>query len=269
MKKVVYGQVIYYDDPLRDDFANTNIKAEKIPADYPYFFRSLAARFGSFLLLYLVTIPVLTILNWFKFGIRIHGKKNLRRIKTGFVLYGNHTAHHDAFIPQALLYRRRKVYIIANPDAVSIPFVKYMTKALGAWPLPETVKGSMRFLEAIAAAIKKKKVIAVYPEAHIWPFYTGIRPFPPTSFQYASRNGVPAVPFVTTYRKPKGLFKEYRKPLMDIHVGMPIYPDATLSVKDNAAMMHEKTLAFMRSYVERPDNVALYRYLPKSDINNS
>ncbi len=264
MKKIVYGQKIYYNDPLTDDFANTNISAEKIASDYRYFIENPLARLGSFLLLYVIAIPIINVMNWFRFGIRVHGRRHLRGIKTGYILYGNHTHHFDAFIPQAIIARPRKTYIIAHPDAVSIPFVKYLTKGLGAWPLPDTVKGSMRFLDAIECALKQKRVIAVYPEAHIWPYCTTIRPFKATSFQYASRNQVPAVPMVTTYRRPKGFFKHYRKPLMDIHIGAPIYPLPSLSVKENAALLHERTLAFMQAYASRPDNVAFYEYVQKN-----
>jgi len=263
MKRVEYGKVVYYNDLLHDDFANTNINAEKIADDYQYFIKHPLARLGSFLLLYLIAIPFLTLANFFVFHIRVYGRRHLRKIKTGYILYGNHTAHYDAFIPQALITRCRKTYIIAHPDAVSIPFIKYLTKALGAWPLPDTVKSAMRFLEAVSIALKRKKVIAVYPEAHIWPFYTGIRPFPPTSFQYASRNNVPAVPMVTTYRHPKGPFKRYKTPRMDIHIGTPIYPDPNLTNKENAILMHDQTMTFMKSYADQADNVSLYQYLPK------
>lgn len=263
MKKVVYGKIIHYSDLVTDDFANTNIQAEKITDEYQYLPKKWLVRFGSFLLLYLIAIPFLNIANFFVFRIKVIGRKNLRGIKSGYVLYGNHTAHYDAFIPQALITRPRKTYIIAHPDAVSIPFIKHLTKALGAWPLPDTVKSSMRFLEAVKQALANKRVIAVYPEAHIWPFYTKIRPFPATSFQYASRYNVPAVPMVSTYRKPKGLFKNYLAPRMTIHIGAPIYPDPNLSVKDNASNMHKQTLTFMKSYTERPDNIAFYQYLPK------
>ncbi|MFA5235852.1 MAG: lysophospholipid acyltransferase family protein [Bacilli bacterium] len=264
MKKPLYGQTIYYQDELNDDFANTSINAEKITSDYRYFIQNPFARLGSFLLLYLIAIPIINLMNWFRFGIRVHGRPHLRGIRTGYILYGNHTHHYDAFIPQAIIARPRKTYIIAHPDAVSIPFVKYLTKGLGAWPLPDTVKGTMRFLEAIERALKQKRVIAVYPEAHIWPYYTKIRPYKATSFQYAARNLVPAVPMVTTFRRPKGCLKAYRKPLMDIHIGVPIYPDPTLTVKENAAMLHERTLAFMNEYASRPDNVAFYEYVKKN-----
>jgi 1-acyl-sn-glycerol-3-phosphate acyltransferase len=263
MKKVAYGKIIYYNDLLKDDFANTNINAEKIADDYQYFLKNPLARLGSFLLLYLIAIPFLTLANFFVFRIKIIGRRHLRKIKTGYILYGNHTAHYDAFIPQALITRPRKTYIIAHPDAVSIPFIKHLTKALGAWPLPDTVKSSMRFLEAISIALKNNKAIAVYPEAHIWPFYTGIRPFPATSFQYASRNNVPAVPMVTTYRKPRGWLKNYRTPRMTVRIGPPIYPNPLLNAKENAAKMHEETLTFMNTYAQRKDNIALYQYLPK------
>ncbi len=264
MKKVSYGQIRYYDDAKNDDFANTNIKAIKISDEYEYFLKHPLAKLGSFLLLYLIAIPILNLLNFFYFRIRIHGRKQLDGIKTGYVLYGNHTAHYDAFIPQAFIGRPRKTYIIAHPDAVSIPFIKYLTRGLGAWPLPDTVKSSMRFLNAVESALKKKCIIAVYPEAHIWPYYTGIRSFPSTSFQYASKFNVPAVPMVTTYRKARGLFKQYRTPRMDVHIGAPIYPNPNLSSKDNARIMHEQTLKFMKEYLSRSDNVAYYQYLPKN-----
>lgn len=35
------------------------------------------------------------------------------------------------------------------------------------------------FLDAIRTRIEEGSFIMVYPEAHIWPYYTGIRDFPP------------------------------------------------------------------------------------------
>ena len=266
MKRVEYGKIIHYTDELRDDFANTNIKPEPIPADYPYLIKRLAARVASFLLLYLIAIPVLNFLNLVYFHIRIHGRHHIRHLKTGYILYGNHTAHYDALIPQALISRPRRTYILAHPDAVSIPFIKYLTKGLGAWPLGDTLKGTMRMLEAMQIVLDKHQVIAIYPEAHIWPFYTKIRPFPATSFQYASRNGVPAVPIVTTYRRPRGLLAAYRKPLMDVHIGEPIYHLAMFDIKENALRMHAHTISFMRCYASDKSNVALYEYVNKQGV---
>ncbi|HAK05213.1 MAG TPA: hypothetical protein DCM23_00715 [Firmicutes bacterium] len=263
MKKIIYGKVIEYQDELSDDFANTKIVTEKIPANYPYLPKNIWVKVASFLLLYVVAIPILNLMNLFHFRIKIHGRKHIKGLKTGYVLYGNHTAYYDAFIPQAFITRWRKVYIIANPDAVSIPFIKHLTKALGAWPLPDTIKGTMRLLEAISTILKQKKVIVVYPEAHIWPFYTGIRSFPSTSFQYASRNNVPAVPIVTTYRAPQGLFKKYRKPAMDVFIGSPIFPNPKLNYKENARIMHQATREFMISHASKPTNVSLYKYVQK------
>jgi 1-acyl-sn-glycerol-3-phosphate acyltransferase len=137
---------------------------------------------------------------------------------------------------------------------------------LGAWPLADTLKGTMRLLEAIQKMLGRHQVIAIYPEAHIWPFYTKIRPFPATSFQYASRNGVPAVPIVTTYRHPRGLFAAYRKPLMDVHIGEPIYPLAMFDIKENALRMHAHTISFMRCYATDESNVALYEYVNKQGV---
>lgn len=55
---------------------------------------------------------------------------------------------------------------------------------LGAIPVPGNKTAMKRFLEAIQKRIEQKSSITIYPEAHIWPYYTKIRPFKDVSFQY-------------------------------------------------------------------------------------
>ena len=66
-----------------------------------------------------------------------------------------------------------------------------------------TTIAAMNLIRALR--IKQKRTVAVYPEVHIWPWYTGIRPFPAVSFAYPVKDGVPAVAFVTIYRKRKAV----------------------------------------------------------------
>ena len=49
---------------------------------------------------------------------------------------------------------------------------------LGAIPLGSTMKQSREMAESVHSHIARGDLITIYPEAHIWLFYTGIRPFP-------------------------------------------------------------------------------------------
>ena len=261
MKKVVYGKKIYYSDELNDDFSDVPVKTIKITDNYEYLPKTIFGKIFSFLLTYLIAIPYLFLEAKFKHRVKVEGRENVKSLKGGYVLYGNHSLAIDAWTPQVLISRPHKTYIISHPDAVSIPFVRHLTKSLGALPLPETVKGSIKFLKTIEHVLKKSNVIAVFPEGHIWPHYTKIRPFGVTSFQYASRFKVPAVPFACTYRAPTGWRSKYQNPHMTIHIGKPIYCDPALDYKENAKMMHQLTMNFMKSHVEQPNNLALYDYV--------
>jgi len=260
MKKIEYGNKRYYQDELNDDFAGTHITPDKIPNNYRYLHTNIFFRLWSFTLYYFIAVPILRLIGRFMLNIHVHGKKNLMKIKTGAIVYANHCHNFDGTNMAAFTCVPRRTYVISSPDAVSIPFVRHITVALGALPLPSELKGYENFLTAIDVLLKRKKIIGICPEAHIWPYYTGIRNFPATSFIYAARFHVPAVPAVATFRKPKGLLKDYRKPRMDIHIGAPIYPDPALTNKENAKIMRDNTYAFMKSYADRPDNVALYDY---------
>ena len=57
------------------------------------------------------------------------------------------------------------------------------------------------FLEALTWHTDCGDCIMIYPEAHIWPFYTGIRPFPDTSFRYPVQQKLPVFCLTNTYQR--------------------------------------------------------------------
>ncbi len=67
--------------------------------------------------------------------------------------------------------------------------------------------------------------IGIFPEAHIWPFYTGVRPFVGTSFRYPVKLHAPVVAMAVTYRKRRGLFCWVKRPPgMTVTFSAPMYP---------------------------------------------
>ena len=57
-----------------------------------------------------------------------------------------------------------------------------------------------KFLAEISRRIKQGKSITIYPEAHIWPYYTKIRPFKSVSFRYPIEHNVPSFCITNTYQ---------------------------------------------------------------------
>jgi len=267
-KKQNPKKTIYYRDALNDDFAGTNIKTQHLEADFKYIHRHFLWAIASFLIYYLVAIPVLFLTCKFALGVKIVNRKAIRKVRNkGYFIYGNHTQIMDAFISQVLITRPKKTFIVANPDAVSIPGIRALVMMLGCLPLPSTITGTRKFVEAIKYHIEKKHAISIFPEAHIWPYATIIRPFTSASFRYPAQLQAPVVPIVTTYQKRK-LCKWCLKPRMVITVGEPIYPKASLSIKEAMDDLRNQTYQFMVNHATKADNVEYYRYIALDNETN-
>ena len=96
----------------------------------------------------------------------------------------------------------------------------------------------------------------IFPEAHIWPYYTGTRPMRFSSFKLASKNQVPIVPIATTYKKRKF----FKKPRMVVYIGEPIMFDKALSTNENAQIYKQKTEEFIKEKTSR-NNFVYRRYI--------
>ena len=258
-------KTIYYHDPLHDDFAPTNghIRPKPIGADFPYEHPSPVWQALAFVVYRLIMTPFLFLYCKLVFGLRIENRKVLRELPGGYFLYGNHTnTLADAFIPTLLAFPRR-ANIVTAADTVSIPGVRNIVQMLGAVPLADTIDGTRQFLAALHRRIERRQAIMIYPEAHIWPYYNGIRPFPDTAFAYPVREQVPAVGVVVVYRQRKLL--RFLPPCITVVVGEPVYPDASLPPRSARRALHQEVYTFMCDTVTRRHSYAHIEYLPAQD----
>ncbi|MFA5481343.1 MAG: lysophospholipid acyltransferase family protein [Bacilli bacterium] len=261
VKKTNPKKVIYYRDLLNDDFAGTKINRKNLDENFVYVHRNIFWQIASFFVYYFFALPILFITCKLALGVKVINRRAIKKVKnSGYFIYGNHTQIMDAFITQVLITRLRKTFIIADPDAVSIPGIRALVMMLGCLPLPSTVGGTRKFLEAIKYHIEKKKAILIFPEAHIWPYATLIRPFSSSSFRYPATLGAPVVPIVTTYQARRGIFKKCLRPRMVVTVGEPIFPNLTLSLKEMMQDLRDQTYNFMLEHSSKPGNVEYYRY---------
>lgn len=256
-------RIVYYKDPVNDDFAGTNINQRKIGDDFVYVNVSRIWNFISGLILFIAR-PLVKFFLKIKRGVKVHNRKVLKQLKhTGYFLYGNHTSMLDALIPQSSVVKHKKTYIIANPDVVSIKGIKNIVMMLGCLPTPSTAASVYNFQEAIKKRIEQKRVVAIYPEAHIWPFYTGLRDFSDVSFKYPAELNAPVVAMIVTYRKAKSKLIR-RRPMMDVTLSEPIYPIEGLSVKENMAYLRNQVYEFMDKIIKSSDDVKYINYVQTS-----
>ena len=196
-----------------------------------------------------------------KYRHRIVNKKCMKEAKgTGFFLYGNHTnAIADAFIP-TMLRCPLGAYVIVHANNVSMPILGKLTPCLGAIPLPDDKAAMKNYRQAIEHLVKKKQCITIYPEAHIWPYYTKIRNFKDSSFRYPVECGVPAYCFTNTYQKRK----RGKTPQIVTYVDGPFYPDKTLSMKEQRKQLHQSVMASMKENCKN-SNVEVIQYIKKEE----
>lgn len=262
MKKEDSKRVVYYDDDLSDDFAGTNINKCTVDETFPYVHKSIFWRIGAFIAYYLIAFPLVWFFEKVILRMRFVNKKAVKKCKdTPYFLYGNHTGWWDAFTPNLISVPRRN-RILVSADTVSIKGLRSIVQMLGAIPLPTSLRGMKRFSQAVDFYHQSCN-ITIYPEAHIWPYYTWVRPFSDASFTYPVKHKCPVFAFFTAYTKPKGFLSLFRKANMTVYVSDPIYPDEGLSDREARANLRDKVYAFMLEKSKYSDYEAI-KYVNKN-----
>lgn len=261
MKKNKQQKVIYYSDEINEDFFGMDIQRNKVDHTYKYIHKNPVWHFCSFVLYYIIAVPLVCIYSVLILRIRFVNKKALKQIKQPYFMYGNHTGYIDAFIPN-LISIPRKNKIAVSSETVSIKGIRMLVEMLGAVPVPTEISGMKNFIKALKHHNKKNN-ITIYPEAHIWPYYTGVRPFKNTSFAYPVLFNSPVVAFFTAYTKPKGLFKFLRKANATVYISEPFYPNKNLSRHEAQQELRDKAYNFMKECSEKYSTYEVIKYIKK------
>ncbi len=249
-----------YHNPLEDDFAGTDIKSKPLPKNYRYLVRDPFSIAFGFLFYWVIAKPILWVVGKVFFGIKVKGKKNLRGIRhRGVFFYSNHTQILDGWAIQTYVATMKRTYIVANQDATSIPGIRHLVKMLGCLPVPLTHDESIKFQDAVDKLIKRRKAISIYPEAHIWPYCTHIRPFKDDSFVYPAELLAPVIATCVTYRRRK-IFKNL-PPKITIHVSKPFYPNMNKSIPERKASLRKKVYEYMLDMSCENENYEYIEYV--------
>ena len=234
-------KVIYFEDELNDEFSTAKIEPIVIDKSYDYFkcndkkYDRSSYRIQNFW-----SMPIKWLYVKLKFHHKIIGKEKFKdSLDTGYFIYANHTqAFADTFIPSLANYPKRN-FLIVNPENISMPHMQDLVEKLGAIPVPGDKESFKNFFEIIEKHIKEGHSITIYPEAHIWPYYTKIRDFKDVSFKYPVKYNTPVYSVTNTYHK--GWFRTHIISFVD----GPFFVDTRLDSKKAQKALRDEVYSTM------------------------
>lgn len=264
-------RIIFYSDEVNDDYGEKHVRNDvyngkkKVVVERKGFYKFLSD-FLFAIIKFLVRFYSIVA------GVKWIGRKNVKKLgrNKGYFIYANHAGELDAALAY-LISKGQRTNTIGYSDALSNPVTKFVIPICGFIPLPTDIHDMPRLTHAIEYYINDlKQVVVIYPEAHIWPFYTGVRNFKRQSFRYPVDLNAPVLPVFFAKRKRKGLWKMFKKPRTTVIIGEPLYPDNDIKRPDAIQKLGEQTyqsLLAMSKSIEQEDYWH-YIYRPKTEIQD-
>ncbi len=253
-------QTIYYTDELNNEFSGSNVKPKVIDAKYKYISKNPIYKFFSFIAYRIIATPIAIMYKLCR-GVKFENKQVLKKCKgKGYFVYANHTNKFSDVLSPHMISFPTKTYTVVASENMNIPVLGNMTKMLGALPLPSSLEGTRNFMNAMEKRLVQGHPVLIYPEAHIWPYYTKIRPYKSTAFRYPVKFQDPSYCYTTTYQQNG----KKKKPKIVIYVDGPFYPDKSLDLKQQQEDLRDRIYACM---VERSknSNFDYYEYVKRGD----
>lgn len=254
------NKIIYYEDELNDEFSKSSIEPRIIDEKYKYVHKNPLWNLCSFVLQNILSVPIKILYAKIKFRIKYIGKEKIKPYKNeGYFIYGNHTQPFaDTFIPSIPMYPKRN-FLIVNPVNISLKGTGTLVEMLGAMPIPSNKSAMKNFLEAIKQKTNKGYAITIYPEAHIWPYYTKIRPFKDVSFKYPVQLEKPAFCITNTYQS---YGKNNKKIKIVSYIDGPFFPNKELTLKEQQKELRNKIYNCMEER-SKNSNIEHIKYIKK------
>ena len=215
-------------------------KTKIINFTFPFVFMSKFLR--------LLVIPLLFVINRAFWGLKIKDIKNLKSLRRrGAITVANHVHSMDATFVSIGTYPRNMNFSSIKSN-FEIPFVRWIVRILGGFPIPENTAGMMKFTKDIGKALKRGRLIHFYPEAALWPYHKKLRPFKNGAFRFAVQFDAPVLPSVIVFKERK-----LRKPAARLIILEPVEPpDKSLgSMKKRTEILRDLTYEKMNKVINK------------------
>lgn len=120
-------------------------------------------------------------------------------------------------------------------------------------------KHGKNFLKAISYNMNKNNAVMIYPEAHVWNYYTKIRDFNSSVFKYPIKENVPTFVVTTTFRKWK-----MNRPRIVMYVDGPFFADEKLNMKEKMEDLKKKVCNAMNERAKE-NELEFIKYVKKKE----
>lgn len=239
----------YPDRPDQHMLVVKETKKVVLDESYPYLQKSLGFKLlrGVY---WLGLNTIVFLMCRFTHGLKIYGKENLKKhkkeLKNGAITISNHVFMWD-YLCVLKAIRPHLAYFPAWKENLNGGFGSWI-RLSGGIPIPtHSFRCMAKFNKAIEEVLESGKWLHFYPEGSMWGYYPDIRPFKKAVFQYAVKYDKPIVPISLSFRPRRGLFKLFgKKPLVDLHIGEPIYADKSLDKREAAERMRAEAYHIMQ-----------------------
>lgn len=234
------------------------IHETEVGHDFPYIDNSFYYKFWN-TMYYLQSRLLINVLQYFRYGMRIRGKENIKKhkdeLKNGAMTVCNHTFRWDmSGVFTAIGWRQLRFPIwreqMKGKDARRM-------HTMGGIPVPESVADMRKFYQALDYYHEKGYWIHFFAEESRWEFYTPIRPFKRGAFVFAQRLDVPIIPMAYSYRERKGFLKLFGKEAcVTLNVGEPLFLDKSITDKkaqiDDLRKRTHEAMCKLAGIIENP-----------------
>ena len=154
----------------------------------------------------------------------------------------------------------RKYYVICAQSNLGMPIIGPLLPYGGAMPIPSDIHKLPQLIKAVSYHIKRGDFVTVYPEAHVWSYYTGIRPFSEAAFHFPITTNAPSFVMTNTYQKSRW----GKKPQMITYFDGPLYPDQSLLRKERQRKLMQEVKSLMEKRATL-SNVEYIKYVKRKE----
>ncbi|MGI6204697.1 MAG: lysophospholipid acyltransferase family protein [Anaerovoracaceae bacterium] len=242
------GKTEYYRS-FDQDFVESRDQEEKLKDGYIWIHRNVIYRAVS-AVAYAAASLFAVVYDRCVLRVRVKGRKVLRGTRgKGIFLYGNHTQPFgDVFAPVLYAFPKH-IYTIVSTANLGIPVIGKILPMLGALPIPGSIRGMKELRSAVMERIENGSCVVIYPEGHVWPWCSFIRPFSEGAFRFPVICNAPAYSMTTTYQS-RG---EGKKPRVTVYIDGPFVPDEGVSPKESARRLRDEVSSCMKKRSEASD----------------
>lgn len=259
MANLTQKKIQYFTD-FDHDLVKLSDQDYQLASDYRWIRQSRSERFLSAMLSSLAKV--------FAYGFNKFYLKqsfvNLEVIKPyrkkGFFLYVNHTQPlGDPFLPM-LVGGAIRYHVVCSPANLGLKILGPLLPYGGALPIPQDLHQLPKLINAIKFYLQKGDFITIYPEAHVWPYYTKIRPFSKAAFHFPVIMDAPTFVMTNTYQKDK----HFKKPKMVSYIDGPFFVDRSLSKNKQQELLRNQVHQTMEKRAKK-SNIEYVKYIKRED----